>query len=52
MLSNIADLEPDIKRLIIYCLHDFDEAMHELQRFARREPVVYDNLIPVEEKFA
>lgn len=52
MLSNIADLELDTKRLIVYCLHNFDEAMHELQRFARREPVVYDNLIPIEERMA
>lgn len=51
MLSNIADLKPDTKSSIVYCLHNFDEAMHALQRFARLEPVVFDNLIPIKEKF-
>lgn len=33
---------------IIHCLWNFDQAMHELQRFAKFEPVVYENLVPFE----
>ena len=33
---------------IIHCLWNFDQAMHELQRFAKYEPVVHENLVPFE----
>lgn len=43
-------LDRSTRNQIIHCLRDFDEAMHELQGYAKREPIVYDNLVPIEEK--
>lgn len=36
--------------LIIHCLWNFDQAMHELQRFVKVEPVVHENLVPFEKR--
>ncbi len=49
MLSHPEELDVNTKSLISYALQSFDEHMHALQSFGAREPVVYDNLVPVEE---
>ena len=49
MLSHPEELDVNTKSLISYALQSFDEHMHALQSFGAREPVVYDNHVPVEE---
>lgn len=49
MLSHPEELDVNTKSLISYALQLFDEHMHALQSFGAREPVVYDNHVPVEE---
>lgn len=63
VLSNIEDFGTDsikdedgfssdcsTRDLMIHCLWNFDEAMHELQQYVVMEPVFYDNLVPFEKK--
>ena len=50
MLSHPEELDLNTRSLISYALQSFDEHMHALQNFGAREPVVYDNLVPIEEK--
>jgi len=40
----------DVKQELVAKLDDFDFAMHKLQKEMRFEPVVYENLIPFEER--
>ena len=48
----VNDMDRSSRTQIIHCLWDFDQAMHELQVFAKMEPVVYENLTPFEERMA
>lgn len=51
MLNNLDEQTKDEKAELVAKLGDFDYAMHELQKMMRLEPVMYENLIPMEEKF-
>jgi len=50
MLSNLEEMDEDVKQELVAKLDDFDFAMHKLQKEMRFEPVVYENLIPFEER--
>lgn len=47
--SEVNEIEKISRKQIITELHNFDRAMHELQNFIKWEPVVYENLIPIED---
>ena len=51
MLNNFDEQTRDVKAKLVAKLSNFDYAMHELQKMMRLEPVMYENLIPMEEKF-
>lgn len=51
MLNNLDEQTRDEKAELVAKLGDFDYAMHELQKMMRLEPVMYENLIPMEERF-
>ena len=51
LLSNLDEQSKEVKLDLVGKLRDFDYAMHELQKMMRLEPVMYENLIPMEEKF-
>ena len=51
MLSNLDEQTEDVKAELVAKLNDFDYAMHELQKMMWLEPVMYENLIPMDERF-
>ena len=50
LLSNLDEQSKEVKLDLVGKLSDFDYAMHELQEMMRFEPVMYENLIPMEER--
>ena len=50
LLSNLDEQSREVKLELVGKLSDFDYAMHELQKMMRFEPVMYENLSPMEER--
>ena len=44
------EIDRGARILIIHCLYEFDESMHNLQSFVKCEPIIYKNLTPFDER--